>query len=127
MTSPSVPTATSTGVRHLSKNFPAKTENLNFESGTGDGGDANDPYNNAQNLNRRLGKILRIDVDSTDYVSGRKYAVPSSNPGLSTKFPEIYAYGLRNPWRMSFDPFNPSYLLVADVGQVSEYSRNFLV
>ncbi|PRP80222.1 hypothetical protein PROFUN_12108 [Planoprotostelium fungivorum] len=84
--------------------------------GTGDGGDANDPFNNALNLNRRLGKILRIDVDGSP-LSGRNYTVPSSNPFLSSKFPEIYAYGLRNPWRMSFDPFNPAYLLVGDVGQ----------
>ncbi|PRP85107.1 hypothetical protein PROFUN_07178 [Planoprotostelium fungivorum] len=85
--------------------------------GTGDGGDANDPFNNAQNINRRLGKILRIDVDSTNFLAGRNYAVPASNPFMNSKFPEIYATGLRNPWRMSFHPLNPNYLFVGDVGQ----------
>eukprot|EP01117_Protostelium_nocturnum_P004767 TRINITY_DN1728_c0_g1_i1.p1 TRINITY_DN1728_c0_g1~~TRINITY_DN1728_c0_g1_i1.p1 ORF type:complete len:659 (-),score=194.62 TRINITY_DN1728_c0_g1_i1:41-2017(-) len=84
--------------------------------GTGDGGLANDPFNCAQNLNRRAGKILRIDVDATP-IEGRFYAVPSDNPFPNSTFPEIYAYGFRNPWRMSFDALNPGYFFVGDVGQ----------
>lgn len=94
----------------------------------GDGGGSNDYYTQAQNLNRRMGKILRIDVDSTNYLQGRNYAVPSDNPFVSTsKFPEIYAYGLRNPWRMSFDLRNPSYLFVGDVGEEKVEETNLIV
>ena len=82
--------------------------------GVGDGGAGGDPHNNAQNLKTRLGKLLRIDVSKT---SG--YAIPVSNPFFSatnkiTK--EIYAFGLRNPWRFSFDRKN-GQLILADVGQ----------
>jgi glucose/arabinose dehydrogenase len=66
--------------------------------GTGDGGSAGDPHNNAQNLHSLLGKMLTLDVDE---------------PGAQ---PEIYAYGLRNPWRFSFDPLT-KLLYAADVGQ----------
>ena len=69
----------------------------------GDGGAGGDPYDNGQALKTHLGKILRIDVDS----KGEKtaYAIPKDNPFVSTPNakPEIYAYGLRNPWRLSFD------------------------
>jgi glucose/arabinose dehydrogenase len=81
--------------------------------GTGDGGSAGDPPNNAQNLASRLGKMLRIDVDS-----GATYTVPSSNPFRAQPGaqPEIWAYGLRNPWRFSFDR-DTGDLWIADVGQ----------
>jgi glucose/arabinose dehydrogenase len=81
--------------------------------GTGDGGSGGDPNNNAQNLNQLLGKILRIDVDH-----GTPYAVPPSNPFVSRSGArgEIWAYGLRNPWRFTFDRANGD-LWIGDVGQ----------
>jgi len=82
--------------------------------GMGDGGSAGDPQNNAQNPSSLLGKMLRIDVES-----GKKpYAVPRDNPFVSNKMyrPEIWATGLRNPWRFSFDRKNGD-LFIADVGQ----------
>ncbi len=83
--------------------------------GAGDGGSGGDPHNNAQNLGELLGKILRIDVNAT--AQGLNYGIPPDNPFVGTAGrPEIWAYGLRNPWRFSFDP--PTGLLwVADVGQ----------
>jgi glucose/arabinose dehydrogenase len=82
----------------------------------GDGGAGNDPYDNAQNLGVLFGKILRIDVDHKD--EGKNYAVPKDNPFVGTKgaLPEIWAYGLRNPWRISFDR-KTGQLWCADVGQ----------
>ena len=84
--------------------------------GLGDGGAGNDPLEHAQNLGTWLGSILRIDVDHQD--SGKKYAIPKDNPfvGKADALPEIYAYGLRNIWRMSFDRQTGS-LWCADVGQ----------
>ena len=80
--------------------------------GLGDGGAWGDPGNRAQNLNELLGKVLRIDVDH-----GEPYAIPADNPFASEGGrPEIYAVGLRNPWRFSFD-FNSAELWLADVGQ----------
>jgi glucose/arabinose dehydrogenase len=81
--------------------------------GMGDGGNAGDPGNRAQNLGELLGKILRIDVDN-----GSPYGIPPSNPFVnrSGARPEIWAYGLRNPWRFSFDRANGD-LWIADVGQ----------
>jgi glucose/arabinose dehydrogenase len=82
--------------------------------GMGDGGSRNDPQGHGQNLGSLLGKMLRIDVSSA---SG--YAVPADNPFVKTPGarPEIWAYGLRNPWRFSFDP--KGRLIAADVGQDS--------
>ena len=86
--------------------------------GTGDGGGAGDqhgPRGNAQNLGSLLGKILRIDPRAS---GGRPYGVPSSNPfvGRGGARGEIYAYGLRNPWRFSFDR-SAGDLSIGDVGQ----------
>ncbi len=84
--------------------------------GMGDGGSANDPHNHAQNPASLLGKFLRIDVNSTG--PGLAYAIPKDNPFLnqSRYRPEIWALGLRNPWRFSFDAAN-GRLWAADVGQ----------
>jgi len=69
----------------------------------GDGGGQNDQFGNAQNLNSLLGKILRIDVNAPRS-SGRVYAIPADNPFASGGgAPEIWAIGMRNPWRISFD------------------------
>jgi len=82
--------------------------------GMGDGGDAGDPFNNAQRSDTLLGKILRIDPRRS---GSRAYGVPRSNPffGRAGR-DEIYAYGLRNPWRFSFDRANGD-LYIGDVGQ----------
>jgi glucose/arabinose dehydrogenase len=84
--------------------------------GTGDGGAANDPPNNAQNINVLLGKILRIDIDNPS--GGLPYSSPSSNPffGTTPGADEIYSYGHRNPFRYSFDRAT-GQLYVGDVGQ----------
>ncbi|TFE19704.1 PQQ-dependent sugar dehydrogenase [Cohnella luojiensis] len=81
---------------------------------TGDGGSGGDPHNKGQNLGSMLGKILRIDVDGT--TGEKSYTIPSDNPFLDGEAPEIYAYGLRNPWRFSFDEATGK-LWAADVGQ----------
>ncbi|MCM2371148.1 PQQ-dependent sugar dehydrogenase [Aporhodopirellula aestuarii] len=84
--------------------------------GLGDGGKANDPLKSAQDMSKVLGSILRIDVDSRD--EGMPYAIPQDNPlvGRSNVWPEIYAWGVRNIWRMAFDPATGE-LWAADVGQ----------
>ncbi|MFK7815710.1 MAG: sorbosone dehydrogenase family protein [Gammaproteobacteria bacterium] len=81
--------------------------------GLGDGGRGGDPWNNAQNLETLLGKIIRIDVN---HASG--YTIPKDNPFIDKEnaLPEIWAYGLRNPWRHSFDR-ETGDLWIADVGQ----------
>ena len=89
--------------------------------GMGDGGGPSDPLNNAQNLNSLLGKILRIDVDG-----GFPYAIPTDNPfaGDPAARDEIWALGLRNPWRFSFDRLNGD-LFIADVGQANWEELDF--
>jgi glucose/arabinose dehydrogenase len=79
--------------------------------GLGDGGSGGDPFGNGQNLATRLGKLLRLDVDRAGFV-------PPDNPFVSTPgaAPEIWAYGLRNPWRFAFDPVTGD-LYIGDVGQ----------
>jgi glucose/arabinose dehydrogenase len=79
----------------------------NLYAGLGDGGAANDPFGNGQKTDTLLGKILRLDVDSAE-----PYAIPSDNPFGN----EIWAYGLRNPWRISFDKLTGD-LYIGDVGQ----------
>ncbi|WP_345244545.1 PQQ-dependent sugar dehydrogenase [Nibrella saemangeumensis] len=82
---------------------------------TGDGGSGGDPQNNGQTRNTLLGKILRIDVNSTEKGN---YGIPADNPFKGNRDgvrEEIYAYGLRNPWRISFD--NQGRLWAGDVGQ----------
>lgn len=79
----------------------------------GDGGSGGDPLDNGQNLNTMLGKLLRIDVNN---FASSTYAIPPNNPFAASARPEIWAYGLRNPWRFSFDRLNGD-LFVGDVGQ----------
>jgi glucose/arabinose dehydrogenase len=85
--------------------------------GTGDGGGGGDPFNNAQNPQSLLGKILRLDVESAPD-PGFNYKIPNSNPffDVTGYRPEIWALGLRNPWRFSFDRLTPD-LYIGDVGQ----------
>ena len=84
--------------------------------GSGDGGSQGDPNGNAQNTGTMLGKILRVDVDSAE-----PYAVPSDNPFGN----EVWAYGLRNPWRLSFDR-STGDLYIGDVGQGNWEEIDFL-
>jgi glucose/arabinose dehydrogenase len=83
---------------------------------TGDGGSGGDPHGNGQSLKTLLGKILRIDVDGSG--GERAYAIPPGNPfvGKADALPEIFLYGLRNPWRISFDRTTGD-LWIGDVGQ----------
>jgi glucose/arabinose dehydrogenase len=86
--------------------------------GTGDGGLAGDPARNGQDLGSLLGKLLRIDPRPS---GGRPYSIPADNPftGRRGARPEVCDYGLRNPWRFSFDP-QTGGLVIADVGQTSQ-------
>ena len=83
---------------------------------SGDGGSGGDPQNNGQNLNSLLGKLLRIDVNNAS--ASNPYDIPADNPfvGDTNARDEIWAYGLRNPWKFSFDSMNND-LWIADVGQ----------
>jgi len=85
---------------------------------SGDGGSANDPGERGQNLNLMLGKILRIDIDHPS--ENRNYSIPTDNPyvGVANTQEEIWAWGLRNPWRFSFDSLTQQ-LWAADVGQAT--------
>lgn len=90
--------------------------------GMGDGGSAGDPGNRAQNINENLGKMLRIDVDSAF-----PYGIPVDNPyaGALVGNDEIWAVGLRNPWKFSFDMANGD-LWIADVGQNQYEEINYV-
>lgn len=93
-------------------------------AGTGDGGGAGDPNGNAQNLDSLLGKLLRLNVDNP---LPPLYLVPADNPyaGQDGKRGEIWAYGLRNPWRFTFDPAMAA-LYIADVGQALREEVNIV-
>lgn len=92
----------------------------------GDGGGKGDPFNFAQNKKSLLGKIMRLDIDSTPGASEvnnkslwGNYSIPKDNPYTDDNElePEIWALGLRNPWRCSFDSERPSYFYCGDTGQ----------
>ena len=112
----------STGVILLAIDDPAQNHNGGMVAfgpdgylwvGTGDGGASGDRYQNGQNRQALLGKMLRLDVDG-----GEPYGIPADNPyvGDAAYLPEIWAMGMRNPWRYSFDRANGD-LWIADVGQ----------
>jgi glucose/arabinose dehydrogenase len=92
--------------------------------GLGDGGSSGDPQRNGQDLSTPLGKILRIDPEPS---RGRPYSIPRDNPFVGRKGarPEIFDYGLRNPWRFSFDPKTRA-LWIGDVGQNTEEEIDYL-
>ena len=99
--------------------------------GMGDGGSGGDPLNNAQNPNTLLGKMLRIDVNVPD-TDGRGYRVPEDNPFVDRQpiaaLTEIWAFGLRNPWRYNFDDWThggTGALVIADVGQTAHEEVNW--
>ncbi|NNE06221.1 MAG: hypothetical protein HKO64_12585 [Xanthomonadales bacterium] len=89
----------------------------------GDGGGGNDPNQRAQDLDSLLGKMLRVDVDNPGATLPR-YNVPTDNPVLPGSNDEIWAYGLRNPWRFSFDRLTGD-IHIADVGQNAREEINF--
>jgi len=99
--------------------------------GLGDGGSGGDPMNNAQNPNTLLGKMLRIDVNVPD-TNARGYRVPEDNPFVDRQpiaaMTEIWAFGLRNPWRYNFDDWThggTGALVIADVGQNAREEVNW--
>lgn len=99
--------------------------------GMGDGGSGGDPFNNAQNPNSLLGKMLRIDVNVPDD-DRRGYRVPEDNPFVDRQpiaaLTEIWAFGLRNPWRYNFDDWThggTGALVIADVGQDAHEEVNW--
>ena len=99
---------------------------------SGDGGDSYDPPDNSQNTGALLGKILRIDVNQSTgadcgIAPGRNYGIPPGNPladGAGGACDEIWAYGVRNPWRISFDRATGD-LWIADVGQAAREEVDF--
>ena len=95
---------------------------------TGDGGGSNDPDNRSQNLGDLLGKMLRVDINRDDFADPAiNYGIPASNPFVGTAGArgEIYAYGLRNPFRNGFDSATGN-LWIADVGQSAREEVNFI-
>ncbi|HEY9420299.1 MAG TPA: PQQ-dependent sugar dehydrogenase [Thermoanaerobaculia bacterium] len=94
----------------------------------GDGGGGGDPFENGQNTSTLLGKILRLDVDSDAFPAdpNRNYAIPGGNPfaGATPGADEVWDYGLRNPWRFSFDRVTGD-LYIGDVGQQFWEEINF--
>lgn len=89
---------------------------------SGDGGSGGDPQNNSQNTNNLLGAMLRIDVNTSDAT----YLIPGDNPFVDGGgMPEIFAWGLRNPWRMSFD-LHSGVLWTGDVGQNAWEAIHFI-
>ena len=94
----------------------------------GDGGSGGDPQENGQNLQTWLGKILRVDINGDDFPGdpNRNYAVPPDNPfvGDPNALDEIWAYGVRNPWRCTFDRVTGDFF-IADVGQNAWEEINF--
>ncbi|MCB8987684.1 MAG: PQQ-dependent sugar dehydrogenase [Ardenticatenaceae bacterium] len=94
-------------------------------AGMGDGGSGGDPQGNGQNPATLLGALLRLDVDQA--ANGAAYGIPADNPFTndSSRRPEVWAFGLRNPWRFSFDRATDD-LLLADVGQNQWEEVNFL-
>ena len=96
--------------------------------GLGDGGGGGDPLENSQNKNTLLGSMLRIDVDDDDFPgsSTKNYAIPPDNPYVGVSgADEIWAIGLRNPWRFSVDP-PTGHLYIADVGQLQREEVNIV-
>jgi len=95
--------------------------------GMGDGGSGGDPFNNAQNPQTLLGKMLRLDV-AVDDEDPRGYRVPEDNPFVDGEpvraLHEIWAFGLRNPWKYTFDPVTGA-MVIADVGQNAREEINF--
>ena len=92
---------------------------------SGDGGGSGDPQNNAQDLSNFMGKILRIDVDSKE--ENKNYGIPEDNPftHADEAKDEIFAYGLRNPWKFSFDRVR-NLMFAADVGQDAVEELNII-
>ncbi len=99
----------------------------NLYFATGDGGSGGDPENHAQDPSSFLGKMLRINVDNFTDATVPYYDIPATNPFIGTAgyLPEIYALGLRNPWRWSFDRLNNN-MWIADVGQGAWEEVNYL-
>lgn len=100
--------------------------------GMGDGGSANDPGNRAQTItNMLLGKILRIDVDRDDFPADatKNYGIPPTNPFVGvTGDDEIWSFGVRNPWKWTFDPptlLGTGGMLMGDVGQAAREEVNY--
>jgi glucose/arabinose dehydrogenase len=99
---------------------------LYISSGDGGGpkgcdiGNGHPPEGNGQNLRTLLAKILRVDVNGSDATRGTPYRIPSDNPFADGKaaLPEIWAYGVRNPWSLTFDRGGDRALYVADIGQM---------
>lgn len=135
---PSTATSANTGTRITLLQFAQDFANHNGGAlafgpdgmlyvGVGDGGSANDPNNRAVNLDTLLGKILRLDVNDASGADGDAVYVPDDNPFRSfggTIRPYIWAYGMRNPWRMTFDR-GTGDLWIADVGQDAREEVNW--